>query len=122
MRRHVGGCCNVGNRKVFRNAFEEASLGACTKVKLWIGVRLFADTSFALAKKEGDGVDPTKQGKGSKWMVVVYGQGIPVACQLTSASPVEVKLMELTLDRAQTKLPFGLKLICDRGYYGDPLR
>ncbi len=55
-------------------------------------------------------------------MVVVDGQGIPVACQLASASPAEVKLLEPTLDRAKTKLPFRLKLICDRAYDSDPLR
>ena len=65
---------------------------------------------------------PTKRGKGTKWMVVVDGQGVPVACQLTSASPAEVTLLESTLDRCQTNIPFGLKLIVDRAYDSDRLR
>ena len=40
----------------------------------------------------------TKRGKGSKLMVIADGHGIPLAIQLTSASPHEVRLIEPTLD------------------------
>lgn len=40
---------------------------------------------------------PTRRGKGTKWMVVVDGQGLPVGKQLVSASPHESKLLEATL-------------------------
>jgi transposase len=46
-------------------------------------------------------VGKTKRGKGSKWMVVVDGSGIPLGSQITSASPAEVNLAESTLDRVE---------------------
>jgi len=62
-------------------------------------------------------------------MVVVDGQGIPLASQLTSASPGEVTLAQSTLDTIC--VPRGgpgrpqkrpLRVIADRGYDSDPLR
>ena len=41
---------------------------------------------------------PTRRGKGTKWMVVVDGQGLPLGKQLASASPHESTLIEPTLD------------------------
>mgnify|MGYP003337718344 CR=1 FL=1 len=38
----------------------------------------------------------TKRGKGTKWMVVVDGQGLPLGEYLHSASPAEVRLAEAT--------------------------
>ena len=40
---------------------------------------------------------PPKQRKGTKWMVVVDGAGVPLGDHLYSASPAEVKLAETTL-------------------------
>jgi len=65
--------------------------------------KTFAGGSFAPAKKGGVCVGKTKRGKGTKWMVVVDGQGIPVGGTLASASPAEVKLIEGTLE--QIKVP-----------------
>ena len=48
-------------------------------------------------KKRGDGVGTTKKGKGTKWMVVVDGKGVPLGNHLDSASPAEVTLIETTL-------------------------
>jgi transposase len=48
-------------------------------------------------KKRGAGVGKTKQGKGTKWMVVVDGRGVPLGNYLHSASPAEVRLAETTL-------------------------
>jgi hypothetical protein len=42
--------------------------------------QVFHDGSFAPAKKRGADVGKTKRGKGTKWMVVADGQGIPLAC------------------------------------------
>jgi transposase len=62
-------------------------------------------------------------------MVVVDGQGIPLAVQLASASPSEHTLAESTL--AQVRVPrLGRgrprtrlrRVIADRGYDSDPLR
>ncbi len=37
------------------------------------------------------------RGKGTKWMVVADGRGLPLGNYLHSASPAEVKLAETTL-------------------------
>jgi hypothetical protein len=50
-----------------------------------------------LLQKRGQCVGRTKRGKGTKWMVVVDGQGIPLANHLDSASPSKVTLLEKTL-------------------------
>ena len=80
-------------------------------------------------KKRGACVGKTKKGKGTKWMVVVDGQGIPLGSTLASASPAEVKLAEETLEAV--KVPRSGKgrpkkrparLIGDKGYDSDPLR
>jgi len=52
---------------------------------------------FRLGKKRGACVGKTKRGKGTKWMVVVDGQGVPLGKHLDSASPNEVTLIEKTL-------------------------
>src|SRR5205823_5264386 len=80
-------------------------------------------------KKGGDGVGKTKRGKGTKWMVVVDGQGVPLACHLDSASPAEVNLLERTLDNIDVQPadegeepPRPMRLICDKSYDSDGLR
>jgi len=62
-------------------------------------------------------------------MVVVDGQGVPLGSHLTSASPAEVKLAEVTLQniavpRAGRGRPqqCPLRVIADRAYDSDPLR
>jgi Transposase DDE domain len=70
-----------------------------------------------------------KRGKGTKWMVVVDGRGLPLGNYLHSASPAEVKLAETTLAairvrRHQAGRPRQkpLRVIADRAYDSDPLR
>jgi hypothetical protein len=60
-------------------------------------------------------------------MVVVDGEGVPPACHLDSASRVEVKLLEPTLDAIHVTSDGEApsqpeRLILDRGYDSDPLR
>ena len=43
-------------------------------------------------QKGGAAVGKTKRGKGTKWMVLGDGQGIPLGVRLESASPAEVTL------------------------------
>ena len=71
----------------------------------------------------------TKRGKGTKWMVVVDGQGVPLGNHLDRASPAEVTLVNQTL--AQVCVPRAgrgrpkskpQRLIADRAYDSDPLR
>ena len=80
-------------------------------------------------QKRGRCVGKTKRGKGTKWMVVASGQGIPLAAHLDSASPGEVTLIETVL--AEVKVPRQgkgrpknkpVRLIYDRAADSDPLR
>jgi len=80
-------------------------------------------------QKRGLCVGKTKRGKGTKWMVVADGQGIPLGSQLASASPGEVTLAESTLARiAVPRRGRGrpqsrpLRVIADRAYDSDALR
>jgi transposase len=74
-------------------------------------------------------VGKTKRGKGTKWMVVVDGQGVPLGNHLDSASPSEVRRIEKTIDPiAVPRKGRGRprknpqRIIADKGYDSDPLR
>jgi transposase len=79
-------------------------------------------------EKRGEAVGKTKRGKGTKWMVLVDGQGLPLGVRLESASPSEVNLAEATLAEVRVPRPKGRprqkpeRVIADRGYDSDPLR
>ena len=85
---------------------------------------------FRFCKKGGAGVGKTKRGKGTKWMVVVDGKGVPLGNHLGSASPAEVKLAETTLAAIRVPNRFRRgrprqkpqRLIGDKAYDSDPLR
>ena len=63
---------------------------------------------------------PTKRGKGTKLMAVADGHGLPVAIDVASASPAEVKLVHATIDaRFVEEVPE--RLIGDKAYDSDPL-
>ena len=87
----------------------------------------FLDGSFAPAKK-GSAVGKTKRGKGTKWMVLVDGQGLPLGVRLESASPHEVTLAEATLAEVRVPRAKGRprqkpqRVIADTAYDSDPLR
>ena len=71
-----------------------------------IGVeRMLHRRQFCPGEKRGDKVSKTKRGKGTKWMVVVDGTGVPLGNHMDSASPAEVKLAENTL--ATILVPHG---------------
>ncbi len=78
--------------------------------------------------KRGSAVGTTKRGKGTKWMVLVDGEGIPLGVRLESASPNEVTLAEATLAQVRVPQPKGRprqkpkRVIADRAYDSDPLR
>jgi transposase len=88
----------------------------------------FLDGSFAPAKKGGDKVGLTKKGKGTKWMLVIDGNGLPLSFHLDSATTAEVKLAERTLDAICVPRPRGrpkqrpTKLVADRGYDSSDFR
>jgi transposase len=80
------------------------------------------------SQKGGSAVGKTKRGKGTKWMVLVDGQGLPLGVRLESASPAEVTLAEATLAEVRVPRQKGRprqkpeRIIADRGYDSDPLR
>src|SRR6266567_4954454 len=92
--------------------------------------RVFFGREFCPRQKRGAGVGKTKRGKGTKWMVVVDGQGLPLGKHLCSASPHEARLAETTLatirvgrrHRAGRPRQKPLRVIADKGYDSDALR
>ena len=79
-------------------------------------------------QKRGAAVGKTKRGKGTKWMVLVDGDGLPLGVRLESPSPHEVKLADANL--AEVKVPRAKgrprqkpeRVIADTAYDSDPLR
>ena len=92
--------------------------------------RVVSGRQFRPGEKRGAGVGKTKRGKGTKWMVVVDGQGIPLGDHLYSASPAEVRLAEETLasirvgrrHHAGRPRQKPVRVIADKAYDSDPLR
>src|SRR5208282_6519227 len=92
--------------------------------------RVVPGRQFRPGPKRGAGIGKTKRGKGTKWMVVVDGQGVPLGKHLGSASPAEVKLAEITLASIRVPNPCRCgrprqkpqRLIADKAYDSDPLR
>jgi hypothetical protein len=82
----------------------------------------FLDGSFAPAKKGGEQVGLTRKGKGTKWMLVVDGNGVPLGFHLECANRAEVQQAQQTLDTIKVARPHGrpkqrpVKLVADRGY------
>ena len=80
------------------------------------------------SEKGGDAVGKTKRGKGTKWMVLVDGKGVPLGVRLESASPHEVTLAEATLAQVRVPRPRGRprqkpkRVIADAAYDSNPLR
>src|SRR3989454_11404186 len=79
-------------------------------------------------KKRGVAVGKTKRGRGTKWMVLVDDQGLPLGVRLESASPSQVALAEATLDEVRVPRRKGRprqkpeRVSGDRGYDSAPLR
>jgi hypothetical protein len=65
----------------------------------------FLDGSCAPAKKGGEKVGLTRKGKGTKWMVVVDGNGLPLGFHLDGANRAEVRLAEQTLNTLRSGAP-----------------
>jgi transposase len=92
--------------------------------------RVVSGREFRSREKRGCGVGKTKRGKGTKWMVVVDGRGLPLGNYLHSASPAEVKLAETTLATIRVGRSHHsgrprqkpMRVIADKAYDSDPLR
>ena len=90
--------------------------------------RVLSGRQLRSGEKRGSAVGKTKRGKGTKWMVLVDGQGLPLGVRLESASPGEATLAEATLQEVRVPRAKGrprqkpLRVIADRAYDSDPLR
>jgi len=92
--------------------------------------RVVSGREFRSREKRGCGVGKTKRGKGTKWMVVVDGRGVPLGNSLHSASPAEVRLAETTLatirvgrsHHAGRPRQEPVRVIADKADDSDPLR
>src|SRR6202051_722837 len=92
--------------------------------------RIVSGREFCSREKRGCGVGKTKRGKGTKWMVVVDGRGLPLGNSLHSASPGEVTLAKTTLatirvgrrHHAGRPRQKPVRVIADKAYDSDPLR
>src|SRR5271166_965101 len=62
---------------------------------------------FRCGEKGGAAVGKTKRGKGTKWMVLVDGQGLPLGVRLERACRSEVKLAEATQAEGRVPRPQG---------------
>jgi len=88
----------------------------------------FLGRKLCSCQKGGLAVGKTKRGKGTKWMLLVDGQGIPLGVLLASASPHEAPLAEATLAQVKVPRPRGRprqrprRIIADKAYDSDPLR
>ena len=80
----------------------------------------FIDGSFSPAKKRGHFVGPTKRGKGTKIMAIGDASGLPIAIDIQSASPHEVKLVERTSESRFVSKPTE-RMIGDKAYDSDSL-
>jgi transposase len=102
--------------------------GTGRQEKIGLGPMLYR-REFCSRQKRGLCVGNTRKGKGTKWMVVVDGAGIPLGSRIVEASPSEVKLVKSTLQ--SIAVPRGgpgrtkskpHRLIADQGYDSDKLR
>ena len=90
--------------------------------------RGFPGRQFCAGQRGDAAVGKTKRGKGTKWMVLVDGQGLPLGVRLESASPGEATLAEATLKEVRVPRTKGRprqkpkRVIADRAYDSDPLR
>lgn len=80
----------------------------------------FVDGTFCKARQGGDGIGPTKAGKGVKIMILVDASGLPLAAYSTCASPHESTLVQGLFDfMVTTQNPE--RIIGDKAYDSDQL-
>jgi transposase len=118
----------LGGARHMAEGVAEIALHAGPAAATGLG-RSLSGRHFCYRQKGGSAVGKTRRGKGTKCMVVVDGNGIPVGAQLASAQLAECRLAESTL--AQVKVPRTgrgrprshlKRVIADRGYDSDALR
>jgi transposase len=80
----------------------------------------FVDAMFSSAKGGGEGIGPTKRGKGVKIMGIVDRHGLPLAVSTHAANYHEVTLVQLTFDFYMVEAK-PEHLIGDKAYDSDRL-
>lgn len=80
----------------------------------------FIDAMFSWAKGGGEGIGPTKRGKGVKIMGIVDRHGLPLAVSTHAANHHEVTLVQLSFDFYMIEAK-PENLIGDRAYDSDKL-
>ncbi|WP_339910568.1 IS5 family transposase, partial [Symmachiella dynata] len=73
------------------------------------------------SKKRGAEVGKTKRGKGTKIMLLIDGEGLPLGVDTESANTAEVNLIERLVDRRISHRQ-PQRLIYDKAADSDPLR
>lgn len=110
-------------RWVREGVFERIMRDAGRCIEARNGFRLyecFIDGTFCRARGGGDGIGPTKAGKGVKIMVLVDARGLPVAVDTASASPHESRLVQQLFDFMLAEDP-PERIIGDKAYDSDQL-
>lgn len=102
----------MGDKRHAPQAVAGVPLGALGQAENQMG-RVFRGRELRFRQKGGAAVGKTKRGKGTKWMVLVDGKGLPLGVSLESASPAEVKLAPKLTSSARGKVK---RLIADRAY------
>ena len=117
----------VGGRRRMVNCLANVAGRAGSRGPAQMG-RNLSGRQLRSAEKGGDAVGKAKRGKGTKWMVLGDGEGVPLGVRLESASPAEVTLADATLAEVRVPRAKGRprqrpkRVIADRGYDSDPLR
>ncbi len=81
--------------------------------------RVLCGRKLRFRQKGGPAVGKTKRGKGTKWMVLVDGKGLPLGISLESATPAEVKLASGIKRQVKGK---PIRVIADRAYDSNSFR
>src|SRR5512140_1616659 len=80
----------------------------------------FIDATFAAAKGGGDGIGPTRRGKGVKILAIVDRHGLPLSVSTHAANHHEVTLVQLSFDFYMIEAK-PENLIGDKAYDSDEL-
>ena len=94
------------------------SLGTLRSAENQMG-RVLCGWELRFRQKRGSAVGKTKRGKGTKWMVLVDGTGLPLGVSLESATPAEVTLAPHLKKEVRGKPE---RLIGDRAYDSNAFR
>lgn len=108
----------MGKERDAARPVARVSFGTLGRAENQMG-RMFCGRELRFRQKGGSAVGKTKRGKGTKWMVLVDGQGLPLGVSLQSATPAEVKLAPGIKREVKGK---PTNLVADRAYDSNTFR